>query len=405
MLALFEDRLVDNFYPLTLTRHLSHLLVGTMTLRERAVAATGEGEMVLHGRAYIRRYHGGLGERVDAPHEQSLFLNARLRASRELIEKLPGEGEWIAMQDGVVVAARLSAASIARLDWNADLLSFPSDGSVPLHAVEGFHLYDYLWDLIGDNGARIAEDFNVASRTQSGTLMPGAHVTDPDRLAMGVGSVVKPGCVIDTEHGPVILGANVVVMPNAVIEGPCYVGNGSRIKIGAKIYGQTSIGPSCKVGGEVENSILLGQSNKQHDGFIGHSYLGAWVNLGADTNTSDLKNNYGIIRVQLDGREVNTGRMFLGSLIGDHVKTSINTMLNTGTVIGVAANVFGDGFPPKEIPSFAWGGSGGERFDLERAIALARTVYGRRHVPFTEADSALLRHVSELTSKSESTSD
>jgi UDP-N-acetylglucosamine diphosphorylase/glucosamine-1-phosphate N-acetyltransferase len=146
------------------------------------------------------------------------------------------------------------------------------------------------------------------------------------------------------------------------------------------------------VGGEIENSIMLGYSNKQHDGFLGHSYLGRWVNLGADTNTSDLKNNYGTIRVTLNGEEVNTGRMFLGSLIGDHSKTGINTMLNTGSIIGVAANIFGGGFPPKSIPSFSWGGSDGfETFRLDRALELARTVMGRRKVEFTDADARLLR--------------
>src|SRR5690606_16982746 len=183
---------------------------------------------------------------------------------------------------------------------------------------------------------------------------------------------------------------------NAVSEGPCFIGDHSVIKIGAKSYGQTAIGRWCKVGGEVENSIILGYSNKQHDGFLGHSCLGAWVNLGADTNTSDLKNNYGSVRVLLNGREVNSGRMLLGSLIGDHSQTGINTMLNTGTVIGVSANIFGGGFPPREIPSFAWGGSGGfEPFRPEKAIELARTVTARRGIDFTDADKRLLMQVWE----------
>jgi UDP-N-acetylglucosamine diphosphorylase/glucosamine-1-phosphate N-acetyltransferase len=169
------------------------------------------------------------------------------------------------------------------------------------------------------------------------------------------------------------------------------------VKVGAKIYGDTSIGPLCKVGGEIENSIVLGFSNKQHDGFLGHSYLGAWVNLGADTNTSDLKNNYGNVRVQLGGEAIDTGRMFLGALIGDHAKTGINTMLNTGTIVGVSANVFGAGFPSKSIAPFSWGGAEGyQRFEIDKAIELARTVMARRNVTFTDADETLLRTLASV---------
>ncbi len=399
MICLFEDRLVENFYPLGLTRHLSHLLVGTMTLRARAERALGDSTVTLHGRRHIRAYHGALGDAVTAPEETTLFLNARVPALAELIASFPTSDEWILAHGSTVVAARLGPGAISRLDWEADALELPLHGDIPVHQVEPPIAYEYLWDLLTDNGARIAADAALIARDgEEGVVMSGAHVMHRDNVILGYGSTVMPGAVIDAGPGPVIIGRGVEVMPNAVIEGPCYIGDGSRIKIGAKIYGQTSIGPSCKVGGEVENTIFIGFGNKQHDGFLGHSYLGAWVNLGADTNTSDLKNNYGTIRVKLAGREVNSGRMFLGSLIGDHAKTGINTMLNTGTVIGVAANVFGGGFPPKEIPSFAWGGADGfERFELGRAIELARTVHGRRRVPFTDADEALLRHVAEST--------
>jgi UDP-N-acetylglucosamine diphosphorylase/glucosamine-1-phosphate N-acetyltransferase len=222
----------------------------------------------------------------------------------------------------------------------------------------------------------------------------GAYLVNTAGVRLGPGSVLKPGAVVDASAGPVIIGSGVEVMPNAVIEGPCFIGRGSRIKIGGKIYGQTSIGPQCKVGGEVECSIILGYVNKQHDGFLGHSYLGRWVNLGADTNTSDLKNNYGAVRVTLEGREIDTGRTFLGSLIGDHAKTGINTMLNTGSAVGVAANVFGGGFPSKSIPAFAWGGFDRESvYRLDDALDVARKVMARRGVEMTPADETLLRYL------------
>ena len=239
----------------------------------------------------------------------------------------------------------------------------------------------------------LAEDAARLSPTELPTAS-GAHVVNPGNIIAGTGCSIKPGVVLDASRGPIILGNNVEVMANAVVVGPCFIGDHSTIKIGAKIYEKTSIGAWCKVGGEVEGSIILGFSNKQHDGFLGHSYLGQWVNLGADTNTSDLKNNYGQVRVTFPWGQVNSGTMFLGSLIGDHSKAGINTMLNTGTVIGVGANVFGGGFPSKSIPSFAWGGSHGfVEYDRDKAIQTARTVMLRRKITMTDAEEALLRSI------------
>jgi UDP-N-acetylglucosamine diphosphorylase/glucosamine-1-phosphate N-acetyltransferase len=397
MLCLFEDRLASNFIPVASTRHVAHLLVGTMTLRARALRELGEPEgAALHGRKYIRDYYRAAGEMVDPPSEPTLFVNARAFISRELAGELREDGEWIMEYRGDVVAARLGESSIAALDWDADALDFSVLAGVKRREIESATLYAYLWDLVYDNGAKIEEDFSAMQPGIAGVVMTGAHLLNHASVAIGAGSVVKPGAVIDASSGAVVIGEDVEIMPNAVIEGPCYIGDHSKIKIGAKIYGQTSIGPWCKVGGEVEGSIILGYSNKQHDGFLGHSYLGRWVNLGADTNTSDLKNNYGTIRVTLGGREVNTGRIFVGSLIGDHAKTGINTMLNTGTVIGVGANVFGGGFPKKAIPPFAWGGfDDASRYRLDEMLSVAATVMARRNIELTDADAALLRYLHE----------
>jgi len=401
MLCLFEDRLAVNFHPIALTRHVSHLLVGTRSLRSRAERATGETRTTLHGRAYLRDYYRAVGELVDAPAEPTLFVNARFPLSRQIVAAFPDRPEWIATWRGDVAAARLDERSIAALDWERDDLEFPLHGSVPVVELSEGRLYDYIWDLLYDNDRLLVEDFDEAGAAIEGVVAEGAHLVHRDRISIGPGSIVDPGAVLDAGEGPITIGRNVRIMANSVLVGPCHIGDGSRVKIGAKIYEKTSIGPQCKVGGEIENTIILGYSNKQHDGFLGHSYLGRWVNLGADTNTSDLKNNYGTIRVWLNGREINTGAMFLGSLIGDHSKTGINTMLNTGTVIGVAANIFGGGFPSKSIPSFAWGGSDGfERFDLERAIDVARRVTARRSVEFTSADERLLRYLSSMVDRS-----
>ncbi|MFQ5584711.1 MAG: hypothetical protein ACE5GL_09785, partial [Calditrichia bacterium] len=208
--------------------------------------------------------------------------------------------------------------------------------------------------------------------------------------------------VIDAENGPVWIDEDAVIMANAVLEGPIYIGKKSRIKIGAKLYENTTIGPVCKIGGEVEGSIIQGYSNKQHDGFLGHAYLGSWVNLGADTNNSDLKNNYGMIRVLLNGKPVNSGKRFLGLMMGDHSKTAINTMFNTGTIVGVNCNIFGAGMPPKFVPSFSWGGAEGiADFILDKAMHIAKNVMARRNVEFTHRDEQLFKEVRRYSSKIE----
>lgn len=399
MIVLFEDNYARDLEPVALTRHVSHLLVGTAALRTRIEYELGDNDVTLHGRSHIVRYHGAKGAMVERPIVASTFVNARLMMTPELATQLSLPGEWIARQNDTVVAARLEANTIARLNWVDDALDFSVASEAESKTIDGALLYRYLWDLIADNGPRIAADIGSDVGEIEGSVMPGAILVGEHSISIGDGAIIRPGAILDASSGPIVIDSNAEVMSGAVIEGPCYVGQESRIKIGAKIYGSTSIGPACKVGGEVENSIILGFSNKQHDGFLGHSYLGAWVNLGADTNTSDLKNNYGRIRVTLHGDEVDTGRMFLGALVGDHCKTGINTMLNTGTTIGVAANVFGAGFPPKNIPSFAWGGAEGfEIFRLEQAIDLARTVMGRRTVEFTDADASLLTWLAEHSS-------
>ena len=188
------------------------------------------------------------------------------------------------------------------------------------------------------------------------------------------------------------------IFPNAVIEGPCFIGKATKIKSGATIYENTTIGNVCKVGGEVEQSIFMDYSNKQHSGFIGHSYIGSWVNLGADTNNSDLKNNYSNIKIKLSNKEVDSGSQFLGLLIGDHSKSAINTMFNTGTVVGFSSNIFTSGFPDKFVPSFTWGGNESSiSYDIKKAIETAKIVMSRRKLEFKKNDEEMFSFIYELT--------
>jgi UDP-N-acetylglucosamine diphosphorylase/glucosamine-1-phosphate N-acetyltransferase len=183
-----------------------------------------------------------------------------------------------------------------------------------------------------------------------------------------------------------------------LIQGPAFIGKGSVVKAHSSIYHDTSIGEVCKVGGEIEATIIHSYTNKQHDGFLGHSYIGSWVNLGASTNNSDLKNNYSSVSVLIKGKNVDTKSQFVGLIMGDHSKTAINTMFNTGTIVGVSSNIFGSGFPPRYIPSFSWGGSDFIRnYDIEKCLEVARVVLGRRKIQLTQAEEELLRDVYEMT--------
>jgi UDP-N-acetylglucosamine diphosphorylase/glucosamine-1-phosphate N-acetyltransferase len=227
----------------------------------------------------------------------------------------------------------------------------------------------------------------------------GVHVLGKQNIIIENGAVIKPGTVLDAEGGPIYIGKNVNVFPQSTIIGPACILDGSVIKVGAQIYENTTIGPVCKVGGEVEGSIIHSYSNKQHAGFLGHSYLGSWVNLGAGTNNSDLKNNYSKVKVQIGTEQIDTGSMFAGLTMGDHSKSAIGTTLNTGTVVGVCCNIFGYGFPPKYIPSFTWCGPQKPFavYDIEKAVSVARVVMARRNIELIKVEADLLREVYNST--------
>jgi UDP-N-acetylglucosamine diphosphorylase/glucosamine-1-phosphate N-acetyltransferase len=212
---------------------------------------------------------------------------------------------------------------------------------------------------------------------------------------------VKMECAfLNASDGPIYIGKNAEVMEGSMIRGPFALGESSTLKMGTKIYGGTTIGPHCKVGGEVSNSVFFGYSNKAHDGFIGNSVIGEWCNLGANTNNSNLKNNYSKVKVWNYYKKdyVDSGLTFCGLMMGDHSKSSISSMFNTGTVVGVSANIFGSGFPPKMIPSFAWGGSNGfTTFRMKDALELAQRVMERRHIKLTKVDAVILKAIFDQT--------
>lgn len=407
-LCIVEGASEGQFRPLTHFRPVFDLRCGILTLREKMQVYYGAVDISLHCRDYladvVRRRSPGIPVN-EWPAGPALLLDGRLVADPELPRQIPVEGpaDVIFTSEGEPVAARLSPAMLDRIrhapstNVLADLAEL-----LPAEPVSA-HLVHWPWDLVEQNARALTRDFwkLVAKEVgdfHHGTVDPGAQLIHSECIRVGAGSSIQATAVLDGRGGPIYIGRDVTVMPGAVIEGPAAVGDGSVIKVHAKIYSSTTIGPVCKVGGEVEGSIIHGYSNKQHDGFLGHSYVAEWCNLGASTNNSDLKNNYGKVRVGLEGDLVDTGGLFVGLFMADHSKSGIGTNFNTGTVVGACCNIFGGGLPPKTVPSFSWGGAGGlVPYDIDKCIAVARTVTSRRGVEFGAADEALMREVFRRT--------
>jgi UDP-N-acetylglucosamine diphosphorylase/glucosamine-1-phosphate N-acetyltransferase len=264
-------------------------------------------------------------------------------------------------------------------------------------------LLSFVWQLIERNGEVIVDDFNklpFRGQDEDSVIFPGVQMINDESILIGSGAVIKSGVVLDATDGPIAIGDHAVVMPNASLIGPVSVGAGSIVKSGAKILEGTSIGEVCKVGGEVDCTIFGNYTNKAHDGFIGHSYLGEWVNIGAASNNSDLKNNYSSVRMWCAGSFKDTGRQFLGTIIGDHTKTGINTIFNTGTVVGFNCNIYSSEMPPKFVPSFSWGhGEVLTEYDVTKAMQTAEIVMERRKIKFDKPHIELFEKISELSVK------
>jgi UDP-N-acetylglucosamine diphosphorylase/glucosamine-1-phosphate N-acetyltransferase len=258
------------------------------------------------------------------------------------------------------------------------------------------------WDIFSKNAAAIAADFKLLTEDRtSSPISSSNYVKNSENIFLEPGAVVE-NASLNAADGPIYIAANAEIMEGCLVRGPFSLGENSALKMGAKIYGATTVGPYSKVGGEVNNSVIFGYTNKGHDGFLGNSVLGEWCNLGADTNNSNLKNNYAEVRLwdyETEGF-ARTGLQFCGLMMGDHSKCGINTMFNTGTVIGVSSNIFGSGFPRNFVPSFSWGGSAGiTTYKTTKAYEVADMVMSRRGLEFSEEDKAILDYVFEKTKK------
>lgn len=404
-LGLFEDAGYRQLLPLTWLRAAFELRCGVDRLIDKARAHLGRSVARLWLRDTIEEV---VTERTDLDEPAAdldwCLLNARAMLTAD-VEPPPVGVAW--QRNGVLIGAgvradRAEAVSAEVLLNDEAMQTWLETCELRVeHAPESIRLIEHPWELPLANHDELCRQCSSGG-VHEGRIHAGAHLLTPGAIHIAAGAVVKSGAVLDAEAGPVHIGPRALIGPNAVIEGPCFIGAKSIVWPGAVIHGNTSIGPVCKVGGEIEASIFQGYSNKQHDGFLGHSYVGEWVNLGAGTITGNLKNTYGTIRVYINGVGVESGQHLVGVIVGDHSKTGIGTILPTGCVIGVAANVFTHRSVPRFVPSFAWLTDAGlTDYRIEKAVHIARTVMLRRDVCLAPAEAELMQRTVELARRIE----
>jgi len=323
--------------------------------------------------------------------EENVMINASCFPNSELVNIIKSLKENQAVFHGEDIIAFFAKESQENIDFDTyEAIEFNSD----IIKIEN------TWDIFSKNGDAIQEDFNLITEDRVSQPIPESNnVIAPENIFIEEGASLE-FTTLNATNGPIYIGKDTLVMEGTLIRGPFALCEGAVVKLGAKIYGPTTVGPSSKVGGEINNVVVFANSNKGHDGYLGNSVLGEWCNLGADTNNSNLKNNYAEVRLwdyQTEGF-AKTGLQFCGLMMGDHSKCGINSMFNTGTVVGVSANIFGSGFPRNFVPSFSWGGhSGFTTYLTKKAFEVAKVVMARRQIEFTQQDKDILEHVFEET--------
>lgn len=403
--VVFEDEQFENLYPLTYLRPVFELKCGHISLRQRIERVLGNFDYYYFTREYLAPvFKKKLGQdKVNKleviKNENLLFINGRLLA---IDFKLGADGaEEIGMNGDAVVYIRTKKETVQKIKYN-DINDLINQLKSKLPSVEvKTTLINYPWNLVQNNIRAIKDDFNHLQETGIlGEFSPQAAIIgDKNLIYVHKTSSIRPFATLDTTNGPIIIDKNVIVHPMSHIEGPAALGEDTQV-FGGNIREGCAIGPVCRIHGEIEESIIHGYANKHHDGFLGHAYLGEWVNLGAFTTNSDLKNDYTPVKLMVKGELVDSGDMKVGSFIGDHTKTSIGTIINTGAMIGVMNNVVNSGsLIPKFLPSFCWylNNKVTKGFGITHMIKSAATSMSRRKVEFTPEDEEMLRFVYSLT--------
>jgi UDP-N-acetylglucosamine diphosphorylase/glucosamine-1-phosphate N-acetyltransferase len=384
---LFDNFRRSNLFPLTYLRPVADIRTGILTIREKWEKYLGQNTSTLTEH-YLRKKYPIVRE------DDNIMINGSVCPGKELLAEILAlkTGEVLFKGDAII-AMRLQAVELERLDEEK------VDEVNMVESKSDFIKINHTWDIFSMNGKAIEEDFELLTRNRKSAPVSNTNQVLGERIFLEEGARVECS-VLNAATGPIYIGKDAEIMEGSMIRGPFSLGDYSAVKMGAKIYGPTTIGPYCKVGGEVNNSVFFAYSNKAHDGFMGNSVVGEWCNIGADTNTSNLKNTYENIRLwnYADQTFVETGLQFCGLIMGDHSKCGINTMFNTGTVVGINSNVFGAGYQRNFIPSFSWGGpSGMKQYHIDQAVAVAKKVFQRRGIEFNQTEEDILRDIFNLT--------
>jgi UDP-N-acetylglucosamine diphosphorylase/glucosamine-1-phosphate N-acetyltransferase len=371
----------SNLRPLTSTRPISHIRIGILTIQEKWQMLSGRTVMIKPVVSYLQSFSN-----FSLDNGKTCFINSAVLPTPELLQAISqlNQGESL-YKNRTLLASMVNPQEHAfekELKYEGEIIQL-----------------NYPWDIFTHNDKAIRLDFELLTQNRKSAPLSSTNtlIGPVNQLFIEEGATVE-GAFINTRTGPVYIGKNAEIMEGSAVRGPLALCEGATLKLCTKIYGATTVGPFSKVGGEVNNSVIFGYSNKGHDGFLGNSVLGEWCNLGADTNNSNLKNNYGVVKAwNFEQKEmIDTGLQFLGLIMGDHSKSGINTMFNTGTVVGVSANIFGSGFPPKYIPSFSWGGSEGfELFNFDKALEVVEKVMKRRDKLLNHDEIGILKHIFE----------
>lgn len=384
MQLVFSDaQFWEDFLPLTFTKPLAEMRCGILTFSERWQKLLQVEEVSFLTEDYLQ-------EKFKKPDLiESIFLVPNFLPSESVLQQIKD----LKIGEALVYENELLAAKINMLNFSLNQIEKMTD------ITEELLFFKRPTDLFSFNDQAIDFDFELLTKGRISQKLSSTNgfLGNAEDLFIEEGASIEFS-TLNVKTGKIYIGKNAEVMEGCNLRGPIALCEESKFNLGAKIYGATTIGPHCKVGGEVNNIVIFGYSNKGHDGFVGNSVIGEWCNIGADTNSSNLKNNYAIVKLwnYRTKRFENSGLQFAGLIMGDHSKTAINTQLNTGTVVGVAANIFKSGFPPNLVESFSWGGmKGDEKFKLEKAYEVAELAMGRRKVSFTEEDKSVLKYIYE----------
>jgi UDP-N-acetylglucosamine diphosphorylase/glucosamine-1-phosphate N-acetyltransferase len=399
-IIIFEDKTCQNFYPLNLLRGTFDIKCGVFSVKERLELFSGKKISLFTQRekiAYLKSIYPGNPVNKFKPAD-TLYINSRVLLSKkqfDSITKIKGKN-WILMQGDTLIAALILKENIR--DKNPDdnfnfAGEFKNIEFESLKTGSELMIMNYAWDVIKYFDYMLPEDLKLISDKKLSPKKKFRNLIKQSDIYIGKNVKVYPNSVIDATDGIVFIDKDVIIEPFTYIKGPAYIGKNCIIKAGAKLYGPNYIGSDSRVAGEISHSIFHAYVNKQHDGFIGHTYACEFVNFGADTVTSNLKNNYSKISVSFEGKNLNTGMQFLGSLVGDHTKFGINTMMNTGSIIGIFANIAGSGFPPKSVKSFSWNiyGRDVSKYRIEEALQTAQIVMSRRGLKMSKEYENLIR--------------